>query len=96
MNMSDLISRQMAIDALCKKCSGGIKNCTLYPYCAEIDAVRYLPSAEQERKTGKWINYKDEHCCSVCQSVVIQMNWDDDSRYDYCPNCGAKMEADHG
>ena len=46
------------------------------------------------RKTGYWNNYKDEHGCSVCHSVVIQENWDDDIRFDFCPYCGADMRGD--
>ena len=37
-------------------------------------------SAEPERKTGKWSNYKDEHCCSVCGCVVISECWDEDRK----------------
>lgn len=49
-------------------------------------------SAEPEKKKGKWSNYKDEHCCSVCHCVVISDCWDDEIQYDYCPYCGAEME----
>lgn len=53
--MSDLISRQAAIDALCETCTGGREDCALYPYCAEIDAINCLPSAQQDHiaKVGK-------------------------------------------
>lgn len=51
-----------------------------------------LPYVEPERKKGKWNNYKDEHSCSVCHNVVIQENWDDDIRYNFCPYCGMEME----
>lgn len=54
--------------------------------------VEELKAAEPERKKGKWSNYKDEHCCSVCKCVVISDCWDDEIRYDYCPYCGAEME----
>lgn len=46
-------------------------------------------------KRGHWINYKDEHQCSVCRNVVCE-EWHDDEQYDYCPYCGAKMEVQHG
>ena len=57
-----------------------------------VSLVGSMPSAEPERKKGKWSNYKDEHCCSVCKCVVISDCWDDEIRYDYCPYCGAEME----
>lgn len=53
---------------------------------------------ESERKTGKWINHKDEHQCSICGEVVIEEvydgEWGSNGIYEYCPYCGAKMEAD--
>ena len=46
-----------------------------------------------ERKTGRWIDKSDGliegacNYCSVCGEQAIDL-------YDYCPNCGAKMEDD--
>ena len=42
-------------------------------------------------KHGKWTHYKDEHTCSKCGETVTG-GWDED--YDYCPNCGARMDKD--
>ena len=53
--MSDLISRQAAIDAICKACSmeGDYHKCDGYPetstWCDELVALRALPSAQSER-----------------------------------------------
>ena len=47
----------------------------------------YFPS----EKTGKWINYKDEHRCSCCGETIIGDWLYEDDVYSYCPNCGAKM-----
>ena len=42
---------------------------------------------------GRWIEYKDFMECSECHS-----NWwygdNDCYLFDYCPNCGAKMDGD--
>lgn len=56
--------------------------------CDEI-----LKALEQEPKTGHWINHKDEHQCSQCRETVIADKdiWEE-YPYDYCPNCGAKMQ----
>lgn len=43
------------------------------------------PTAQPERKTGKWVNEK----CSECGQYVYH----GDAR-NYCPNCGAKMEEE--
>ena len=53
--MSDYISRQAAIDAICKACSmeGDYHKCDGYPetstWCDELVALRALPSAQSER-----------------------------------------------
>ena len=56
--------------------------------------IELAQTVKPERKKGEWNNYKDEHSCSVCHSVVIQENWDDDIRYDFCPYCGAEMRGE--
>jgi len=45
---------------------------------------------------GRWINFSEKHAlaeeCSVCGGGVM---WNIDGglhRYNYCPNCGAKMD----
>lgn len=96
--MSDLISREDAINALVEKGQSS-KRYRLGDFwelnLSEIkEALDALPSAESERRKGKWSNYKDEHCCSVCKCVVISECWDDDIRYDYCPYCGADMRGE--
>lgn len=97
--MGDLISRQAAIDE--------IK--ALYEWHEivtedrAIDHFKRLPSAEPERKSGKWIDdgwhgdwawETDGHgnCwhlyrCSLCNTKVK-------ARSNFCPNCGAKMEQE--
>lgn len=47
---------------------------------------------------GRWVNYSEKHAlseeCSVCGGGVM---WDMDGskhHYNYCPNCGAKMDAE--
>lgn len=99
--MGDLIRREdidKAIQSICDLCGEDKKNngvmcgaCNLDSFIREYED---LPSAEPERRKGKWSNYKDEHCCSVCKCVVISECWDDDIRYDYCPYCGADMRGE--
>ena len=81
----DLIDRQSVL-ALYKKHQ---------PYMA-VSVIEFgkelenLPSAEPERKTGKWIHHTYMPHTKYCS------NCDEDSPYnkmwEYCPNCGAKME----
>lgn len=65
-----------------------------------FEAINALPSAQPERKTGRWIDVMtedwctfDECKCSVCGAVeCFNKGW---KKFSYCPRCGAKMEVDH-
>ena len=83
--MNDTISRQAAKEAYCKKfCHPGVL-CPDSGFCREVDeAFDPVPSAQPERKKGKWI---DDNC-SECGFYVHH----GDMRK-YCPNCGAKMNG---
>ena len=49
-----------------------------------------LPSAEPERKKGKWIDNRDvSWMCSECGKWLDVLQGDIDMNY--CPNCGADM-----
>ena len=92
--MSDLIRREDAIKILSQRaeilrgeygdlggaCSGALK------------IIKVIPSAEPERKKGKWQRRKGGDCweCSECHAVleiddIVQHN------YYYCYHCGANM-----
>lgn len=95
--MSDLISRQDAIDAFglsekTRKYGGdhsGYNTMMLY----EIqDVLESLTSAD--RPTGEWIevtNGRGGHECSECHSYASSYASGDEHLSDYCPNCGVKM-----
>lgn len=71
--MADLIERQAAIDA--------VNNCGI---C--IQKILDVPSVQQERKKGKWIDLgKDRNVrwqCSKCGRRDTHI-------YNYCPDCGS-------
>ena len=46
--MSDLISRQAAIDALCNDYCGGHQDCKHYPKCENLKSIQKLPSVQPE------------------------------------------------
>ena len=93
--MSDLIDR----DAL-KKAIGKVYACDwdyIEKYFHIAEAVNSLPSAEPERKNGKWIYdtervmnnggiYSQYHC-SECGFQSI-------SRMNFCGYCGADMRGE--
>ena len=88
--MDDLIDRQAAIDAV---------NTALFPKINTAKdaekALRTLPSAQPEQKTGRW-QYVDyggfgNWHCTACRKICI-CNGD----FDFCPYCGARMEDGDG
>ena len=107
--MSDLISRQDAIDALWKALyeyedktekqfidseeldvADWIQHRNFVQNMSDIDrqTILGLPSAEPERKKGKWLTvdagYYDYVKCSQCGETLV---WGKN----FCPNCGADM-----
>ena len=100
--MSDLISRQAALDAL-DEIESEVADGYGYQYEKWRKYFCGLPSAQPERK-GKWIemgtNKDGTHSirCSKCgggyktrghaRSIATK------AKYKFCPNCGAKMDED--
>ena len=90
--MGDTISRQAAVDIGVRMLdANGVE-------WVPVEAIKALPSAQPERKTGMWIGYFEPGCenyhCSACGTA-----WDPSELYlggnDYpkfCPECGAQME----
>ena len=106
--MDDLIDRQAAIDAL-----ETVKSCLVEEEHQFLDCLisdmKKLPSAEPERKKGKWIETDEYHgfndevnhkaiACSVCK--VAFNGWygygveEMIEDFRYCPNCGAYMREE--
>ena len=105
--MSDLISRQAAIDALDGEITvTGRANAEAVRGYANLvcDRIKRLPSAQPKRKTGRWIYGEhdvtmcDGYHCSECGFFVP---WDYKRKfidfikdYNFCPNCGSPMEKE--
>lgn len=102
--MRDLISRQAAINALDR--IGSLDTDADRRYGRQ--ALEALPSAQPERKTGRW--YKPQgyprdsyrFICDNCHDVAYfvtgnngKKNKSDNPKcgYRYCPNCGADMRG---
>ena len=88
----DMISRKMAIDAINNCYCGGEDSCG-EPWIYEDDAIKaveQLPSAQPERKKGKWILDTFQIRCSQCNKLFS----DNLFTSKYCPNCGARMDGE--
>ena len=88
--MSDLISRQAAIDALTSEIEHNPPiDCIDSAFIRGVKAARRiindLPAVEPRK--GKWIICSDGYYpyCSVCNYRPHEMT-------NYCPNCGAQMK----
>ena len=102
--MSDLIDRQQAIDVIDKifPADPMRNDYTQGITCGAALATEYikqLPSAQPERKNGKWIRHDEIKnvyggiCieCSECgEKYVVQHILDEK----YCRNCGADMRGE--
>jgi hypothetical protein len=56
-----------------------------------IERIEALPTAESQRKAGKWEvlypSHKYKYHCSECGANHSAM-------YDFCPSCGARMDGE--
>jgi len=107
--MDDLISRQQAIDALCKsECGCSNAECRnnggtdFFVTCDNVKELKSLPSAQPKHKTGQWIpsDSELEIKCNKCgKSFSDYVNAGTGYMFleetpNFCPNCGAKMEGE--
>ena len=88
--MAEYIDKQKAIDAVTvRNLHPGIVN-ALQSLIIEIPAADVQPV-----RHGRWENSKASfgEMCSECKFIVW---WDDDGphKFNYCPNCGAKMDGE--
>ena len=90
--MSDLISRDAAFDEIIWNSDNGVIDAKV-----AIEALRKLPSVEQERPHGKWKwdQRTGEYVCSECGCNPIYERTTPDcseiDKYKFCRWCGAKM-----
>ena len=91
--MSDLISRQAAIDFI-KDHSYPVRydNTSIeqgMTITGIEEALKEVPSIQPKQKTGRWVCLDDDELaygCSACRSVSLLES-------KYCPNCGAYMKG---
>ena len=99
--MSDLISRKAVLKHIEKIRQGvqmmdDIRRASIIMNGMDLceEAVRNQPSAQSERKKGKWIkvNGKTAINCSSCYHCSWSRSFEDTvKRFNFCPNCGADM-----
>ena len=98
--MDDLIRRQAAIDAFLTELTKRERKNLLHTWSTVevkyfvVDMLEKLPSAQPERKKGKWIDYSDEGYveCPFCHSAT---NCDGNKdELHFCFSCGADLRGE--
>ena len=91
--MSDLIDREAAIETTWKKPS---YTDPLNVLTEVRDRIKALPSAQPERKKGRWNMEPDPYgffdeipVCSECGCTTMMRD-----TYKFCPHCGADMRGE--
>ena len=94
--MDDLISREDAIRWVKTECNPyGNPTLDFESGKKVIKHLEQMPSAQPERKTGRWIPHEDEDGehygdkCSECGEWYVMPY----GKTNFCPNCGANMEG---
>ena len=89
----DTISRQTAIDAV----NNAFDRETLltgFVRSIAVRAIRNMPSAQPERKTGHWIapKYYPTQFTFTCSKCGYKQSFN--GKFKFCPNCGADMRGE--
>ena len=80
----------------CEGCSVEvIKSCKTDPICATLIWVDEAPTIEAEPvKHGKWKRSGALLECQCCGEIYSQLGGNAGKAWNYCPNCGAKMDLE--
>lgn len=87
--MAEYITREAAIEAV--KQSTGVGNTAFIDRFDALNRIGIISAADvQPVRHGRWLpvdELEDAFDCSECDAMVSK-------RLNYCPNCGAKMDAE--
>ena len=90
----DLIDRKSALEKVCEYCNcGDYEDCE--DRCADYMYIKELPTVDAvEVVHGRWIEKPyllgTTRYCSICGQNYGMPH----GVFNYCPNCGAKMDGD--
>ena len=94
--MGDTINRQAAIRWVKTECNPyGKPTLDFESGKKVIEHLEQMPSAQPERKPGRWIPYDDEYYeCSVCGVLwVFNDGTPEENEANFCPKCGADLRG---
>ena len=94
--MAEYISREAAINAMCRLCSDTTRDkCSIQDICNHVCRLEAVPAADVRPVVrGKWEEDWETGCstCSACDESYLWEDYDGVGEWNYCPNCGAVME----
>ena len=101
--MADYIDRETVLKILEDHPAGTWRGYDVYSddVRAIMRQVDEQPAADVTPvRRGHWVRVGNGTTCSECMQGLLRINgkqseWVDLSGMPYCPNCGAKMEAEH-
>jgi len=69
----------------------------LWHYEQALSEIKEMLESQPEQKKGKWIKlYHNNYKCSVCNDWWGCDDSEEVKCFNYCPNCGTKMEDGYG
>ena len=94
----DLISRQAAIEAICEdgtqlERQGQYSMTMAERKQRDVDILEALPPAQPERIRGRWGTTVASPILIVCNRCGRTVLKNGSVHWNFCPNCGAKMEV---
>lgn len=104
----ELIDRQALLRDKCWLCGGAVNDPYAQGYMSGLDVAEMVIRAAHTVDAvpvvhGRWVRLDahrgmEQFKCSICRSECYVPTCMREPMYDYCPNCGAKMDggADDG
>ena len=92
--MADLIERGAVVESLRRRFKDGLCGDAWWNSTIVLSAINETPSAQPERKTGRWIpvaNGRGGHECALCHEYAPSYQSGEENLTYFCPNCGAEM-----
>ena len=102
--MTDYISREMTIDAICRLCNANFEEDPCEPSeCEMMSLLRCIPAADVRPVVkAEWYGEADGYAdgelvydmwsCPICGKRFEE--WEEKPDWNFCPNCGADMREE--
>lgn len=79
---------------VCEMCDDGQRECKGDNSCAILCWINDMPTIEPEVRHGRWKKKNGEIYCTNCKKSKWSASFELMlRRFNFCPNCGAKMDA---